>query len=63
MQCIVTYATGVLKSVLRFNFSILATYHPDILFFNLSKEVRILGYFSKPEGVYEQKCLGITAVK
>jgi len=63
LQRIVTYAIGVLNSVLRFNILILATYHPDILYFYLSKEVRIRVYFSKPEGVHEQKRLGITAVK
>jgi len=63
MQFIVTYGTGVLNSVLRFSFLIVATHHPDILYFYLSKEVRIRVYFSKPEGVHEQKRLGNTAVK
>jgi hypothetical protein len=63
MQCIVSYSTGLLNSVLRSNFLILATHHPDILYLYLSKEVRIRVYFSTPEGVHEQKRLGSTAVK
>jgi hypothetical protein len=63
MQSIVMYAPVVLNSVLRFNFLIPATHHPDFLYFYLSKEMRIRVYFPKPEGVREQKRLGSTAVK
>jgi hypothetical protein len=64
MQCTVTYATAVLNSFLRFNFFLIqATHHSDILYFYLSKEMRIYVYFSEPEGVHEEKRLGSTAVK
>jgi len=33
------------------------------LYINVSEDVRIRGYCSKPEGVLEQKCLGNTALK
>jgi hypothetical protein len=45
-----------LKSVLRYTFSILDTYHPGTIY--VSKDVRIRGYFSKPEGVRQQKSYG-----
>jgi hypothetical protein len=44
-----------LKSVLRYKFFILDTYHPDTLY--MSMDVKICGYFSKPKGVGEQKRL------
>jgi hypothetical protein len=59
MQCIVTHVTGIiriyLKSVLRCKYLILNTCHPDTHYTYVSKDVRILGYFSKPKGVREQK--------
>jgi hypothetical protein len=45
LECISTY----LKPVLRYKFVILDTYHPDV-----SKAVRIRGYFAKPKGVSKQ---------
>jgi len=53
--CIPTYE----KSVLRYKFLILDTYHPDTLYL---WDTRILGYFSNPKGVYEQKSLGNTGL-
>jgi hypothetical protein len=57
MQRIIMYAAGMyqyLKSVLRYNFLILDTYHPDAIY------LREQGcdYFSKPKGIREQNRLG-----
>jgi hypothetical protein len=52
-----------LKSVLRYTVLILDAYHPDTLYLNMSNDVQIRGYFSKPKGVGEQKRLGNTGVR
>jgi hypothetical protein len=57
MQCIVTYATDMcicLKSFLRYTFLILDTLNRTRYIY-VSKDVRILDYFSKPQGVREKK--------
>jgi len=54
LVCICCY----LQSVLRYKFLILDTYHLDILYCYLRKDVRIHGYFWTPKGVREQKRLG-----
>jgi hypothetical protein len=53
LVCIRSY----LKSLLRYKFLILDTYHQE-LYIYVSKDVRIRGYFSKPKGISEQKSLG-----
>jgi len=55
LACIRCY----LKSVRRYKFLILDTFHAKI---NTSKDVRIRGYFSKPVGVHEQKHFGDTVL-
>jgi len=42
------------KQFLRYNFLILNTCNPDIVF-ALARIARICGYFSKPKGTHEQK--------
>jgi len=54
LECIRSY----LKSVLRYKYLILDTYHQDILYIYVSKDVRIRGYFSKAKKVCEKKSLG-----
>jgi hypothetical protein len=51
LVCIRSY----LKSVLRYKFLILDTYHPDTLY--LGKDMSIHGYLSKSKGVRDQKIL------
>ena len=46
-----------LKSFPRYRFLILGTTHPATLYY-VSKDVRFLGYFSKPRQVREQRSLG-----
>ena len=53
-MCIRSY----LKSVLSYNVLIWDNYHPDTIY--ESKDMTIRGYFSKPKGVRDQKCLGNT---
>jgi hypothetical protein len=50
-----------LKSVLRYEFLILDTYHSDVCIY-VGKDVGIRGYFSKPKGAREQKGLGNTGL-
>jgi len=50
-----------LKSVRRYK--LLYWYLPYEIYINVSKDVRILGYLSKPIGVGEQKKLGDTALE
>jgi hypothetical protein len=52
---------NLLKSVLRYTFLICVTPHPDTVHVAyVNKDVGICGYFSKPKGVREQKCVGNT---
>jgi len=57
MHCIVTNATGMYlklpKSILRYTFLILDTYHTGTLY--LRKDVRIRGYFLKANGPASKK--------
>jgi hypothetical protein len=55
LACISIY----LKSVLRYKFLILDTYHPEFYIY-MNKDVRIHGYFLKPKGDHEPKRLGNT---
>jgi len=58
LVCIRSY----LKLLLRYELQILRAYHPDVSIY-VSKDVRILGYFSKPKGVREQRGLENAAVE
>jgi hypothetical protein len=55
-----------LKSLLGLKFLILDTCHPDALYINIyinvSKDVRICGYFLKPKGVRRKKLGNIALV-
>jgi hypothetical protein len=51
---LLVFIHSYLKSVLRYKFLILDTFHLDTIYY-MSKDVRNHGYFSKPEGVCEQK--------
>jgi hypothetical protein len=57
LVCICSY----LKSVLRYKFLILDTYRPDTCIY-VSKDVRILCYFSRPKRVRQQESLGNAAL-
>jgi hypothetical protein len=59
LVCIRSY----LKSVQRYIFLILDAYHPDTLYLNMNKDVKIGGYFSKPKGVREKKRLADTGIR
>ena len=55
MLCVLLLCISIyLKSVLRYTFLILDTYHPVILYY-VSKDVRARGYFLKPEEAREQQ--------
>jgi hypothetical protein len=58
LVCIRSY----LKSVLRYKFLILDTYHPDTLYLR-EQGCEDSGYFSKPKGVRAQKSLGDTGLE
>ena len=51
--------TFTLISIYIYKFLILDAYHPQFYIY-MNKAVRIHGYFLKPKGVHEQKCLGNT---
>ena len=50
--------SNLLKSVLRYKFSIYVSCHPGTLHVAyMNKDVRICGYFSKPKGVRQQRTM------
>jgi hypothetical protein len=55
MHCYLRYFSVYLKSVLRYKFLILDTYLDTIY---VGMNVRILGYYSEPKEICEQKRLG-----
>jgi hypothetical protein len=59
---LLVFICGYLKSVPRYKFLILDTYHLDTIYY-MSKNVRNHGYFSKPEGVCKQNSLGNNALE
>ena len=56
LRMLLVCTRSYLKSVLRYKFLILDTYHPDTIY--VSKDVRIRRYFSKANGAREQKAWG-----
>jgi hypothetical protein len=56
LVCVSSY----LKSVLKYKYLILVTYHRDTIY--VSKDGRIHGYCSKPKGIREHKSLENTGI-